>query len=126
MNRKLLSKTDLIVLACLLAAAALLAFTPRLFPHSGALRAVVTADGETVLDVALDSLTEPETHVFSDVEIEIAPTGARVVSSVCPDQICVRSGMLTKHGDAAACVPQKVVVKIVADRAPDGVDAVAY
>ena len=51
------------------------------------------------------------------------PGGLRVViavengeawfeSSCCPDQLCVRSGRLSKTGEAAACLPAGVVLRI--------------
>ncbi len=123
MKRRIFSKTDLIlILPLLLAALAALFFLAR--PRDGARRVVVICGGETVLEVPLDALTETETHTFGGVEIELSPDGARIVSSPCPDQICVRTGLLTKIGDTAACVPQRVAVKIVADQ--NDIDAVAY
>ncbi len=55
---------------------------------------------------------------------------AYIQSSDCPDQICVHAGELTKPGDGAICLPNKVVVQIVAGTSDSGetdgkVDAVA-
>ena len=123
MKRKIFSKTDLLLILPLLAAALLVIFLPGL-KKTGARRAVVIYNGETVLDTALGTLKEPETHIFGEVEIMLSPIGARIISSPCPDQICVHTGLLTKDGDTAACVPERVVVKIVSEA--NEVDAVAY
>lgn len=36
----------------------------------------------------------------------------RVSEASCPDQICVRAGVLSKPGDTAACLPAGVVIRI--------------
>ena len=33
-------------------------------------------------------------------------------SSDCPDQICVRSGKLSRAGESAGCLPAVVVIKV--------------
>jgi len=38
--------------------------------------------------------------------------GAWVESSPCPDKICVHQGKITKPGETAACVPEKVLLAI--------------
>ena len=124
MKRKLFSKTDLFLIMPLLIAAILAIFLPGLKKDGGARRAVVVYRGETVLEADIDTMTEPETHAFGSVTVEIGPEGARFISSPCPDQICVKTGLLTKSGDTAACVPERIVVKIVSGT--DAVDAVAY
>lgn len=35
-------------------------------------------------------------------------------SSTCRDKICVKAGFLSRPGESAACLPNKVVIKIVA------------
>ncbi len=42
-------------------------------------------------------------------------------SSGCPDQICVRSGRLSKTGETAACLPAGVVLRIEGKAAEDAV-----
>ena len=57
--------------------------------------------------------------------VEVGPAGARVVSSPCPLQICVRTGTIRRAGQVAACVPNRVAVRVVGKGAGDaGVDAV--
>ena len=123
MKRRIFTKTDLFLILPLLLAALLAVFLLAR-GKGGARRAVVTYNGETALQIDLEALTGVETHTFGNVEVEFSPEGARIVSSPCPDQICVHTGLLTKAGDVAACVPERVAVKLVAERS--GVDAVAY
>lgn len=45
-------------------------------------------------------------HVFNDGSI-------RFEKSNCPDQICVNTGKIRKVGQSAACLPNKIIIKIV-------------
>jgi len=57
--------------------------------------------------------------------VDVGPDGARVVSSPCPLQICVRTGTVRRPGRVAACVPNRVAVRVVGRKAGgSGVDAV--
>ena len=125
MKRKIITKKDIWIFAALLSLAVAAVFVPQLFADGGR-RAVVIYNGEPVLALELDKLDAVQTYTFASVEVEIGPDGARVVKSDCKDQICVRSGLLTKNGDTAACVPEKVVLKIVSEKTAQDVDAVVY
>lgn len=66
----------------------------------------VTIEGETVTNI-----------------IEITPEGVCFAESDCPDQVCVRSGLLTRAGQSAVCLPNRVIVRLTGAEAPT-VDAV--
>ncbi len=56
--------------------------------------------------------------------IRIHGGAVQFAESDCPDQICVRTGALTKAGQTAACVPAGVLVRISGSAESDGVDVV--
>lgn len=56
--------------------------------------------------------------------VRLTPDGARIVSSPCPCRVCVATGALTRSGAVAACVPNRILVRIEGG-APGGVDAVS-
>ncbi len=86
--------------------------------------AVVERNGEEALRQELSQLEEEK-----EVELEgengirlrllFSPTGAAVLSSQCPDKVCVHAGKLTQAGEAAVCLPAKVVLRL---EGPAGVD----
>lgn len=45
-------------------------------------------------------------HVYSDGSIAFE-------ESNCPDKVCIHSGKLNTVGESAACLPNKIVIKIV-------------
>jgi hypothetical protein len=48
------------------------------------------------------------------------------LSSDCPDQICVKSGYLSRAGQTAACLPNRFTIRVVSKKkSSDAIDAVA-
>lgn len=78
----------------------------RTIPLTDAVEETITIEGETITNV-----------------IEITPGGVRFAESDCPDQVCVRSGLLTRAGQSAVCLPNRVIVRLTGAQAP-AVDAV--
>jgi len=49
----------------------------------------------------------------SEATIEVLETGkARVTDSPCPDKTCVRTGWISRPGQAIVCLPNRIVVRI--------------
>jgi hypothetical protein len=57
------------------------------------------------------------------MEFNVKDGAIAVISSNCPDKICMHYGYISKNGQTAVCLPNNVIVKIVADSKSD-VDAV--
>lgn len=51
--------------------------------------------------------------------IEIRDQKVRVISSTCPDKLCIHSGWIDRPGQMLVCLPNRVVVKIVSDEKQD-------
>lgn len=61
------------------------------------------------------------------VVIRIADGRVRFLTSSCRNQICVHSGWQTHRGDAAACLPNRISLRLGgAVHTADDIDAVAY
>ena len=79
--------------------------------------------------VATLPLSAPDTFVWqegeADVRIEVSGGAARVAASSCPDGLCVRRGALSRAGESAVCLPNRVSVVIQGAQQP-ALDAVVY
>lgn len=88
--------------------------------------AVVLRDGEEIARVSLDELEE-QTEIHID-ELGIIITAEkdriRFTESSCLDQTCVHTGWLTRAGDTAVCLPNRVIVKLVGNE-PTDIDIIA-
>lgn len=118
----LFRKRDLLIflLAAVLAGAGFLQWLPK----SGAPVAVIEQNGQEVRRVELSSIPQPETLVLDgeiSVTVLLEPGQVSIVHSDCPDQICVNTGVLTRPGQSAVCLPARVAVRIVGET-QSGVD----
>ena len=118
----LFRKRDLLVflLPVILAGARFLQWLPK----SAAPVAVSEQNGKEIRRVALSSIPHPETLVLEgeiSVTVLLEPGKVSIVHSDCPDQICVNTGVLTRPGQSAVCLPARVAVRIVGET-QSGVD----
>ncbi|MBO0552711.1 NusG domain II-containing protein [Clostridium botulinum] len=56
--------------------------------------------------------------------IEIDKGSIRFIDADCPDKICIKSGVLKKPGETAACLPHKLIITI--EKNDKEVDEVSY
>lgn len=119
---KFFKKFDLIVIsALLLIGGAGLAFY-YLRPSGTNLTAEVYYDSEIIATFNLDEAPEESFSLAGHKNITFHTDGEGGIcfeSSDCPDQICVHSGILNRHGDSAACLPNKLIVRIVSPKSGD-------
>ncbi len=60
------------------------------------------------------------------VLIEIAEGRVRVAESSCPEQLCVRTGWVTRPGRPIVCLPNKVLVEVRRAATKSDVDAESH
>lgn len=77
--------------------------------------------------IARLDLAENGTHTvkgrLGELDITIKDGRARVAQATCRDKRCVRMGWLSHSGEAALCVPNRVMLKVVSaqEGTPDAV-----
>lgn len=112
MKRKWLSKPDFIIILIVAIVAVGALLWQNTASADGAV-AEVTIDGETVLELPLSDVTEPqEITLKNGIILKAEQHTVRFLQSDCPDGLCVKAGVLEKPGDVAACMPNKTVVSI--------------
>jgi len=85
---------------------------------------VVTVNQKEIIRLPLNQ--DQITHVKGPLgltEIEVKKGRARIVSSPCKNKVCIKSGYIRYADRLAACIPNRVVVRIVG-KSHRGVDAV--
>ncbi|MCI7472330.1 MAG: NusG domain II-containing protein [Clostridiales bacterium] len=95
--------------------------------EGSAIIAVVTLDGETVVQYRLDQLSQP---VTLDVEDGAYPLTIRaeqgricIEHSDCPSQDCVRTGWISRPGQQIICLPDRLIISLSGTE-PEPFDAV--
>ena len=121
-NRTLLTFADRLVLYVLVGAALVLLIAGGGQGEGAAVR--ITGDGGFERLAPLDSDIRVEVAgPLGATVVEIAGGEARVLSSPCPHELCVKMGAVRTPGRAVVCVPNRVVVTVVGD-GPTPTDAV--
>ena len=82
------------------------------------LEAVVSVGGKVSARIPLSDVDEGYTYEVEGynheiVNLYITDESVEFSDSPCPDKLCVNTGKLTKAGDSAVCLPQRVSVKLV-------------
>ena len=122
---RLFRKRDLLVFlaAVLIAALGFLSWIPR---GDAAPVAVIEQNGQELRRIDLSRVTETEEiHLGGDipVTIQVGPGEISIAESACPDQICVNTGVLTRPGQSAVCLPSRVAVRMIGEDTNGGLDA---
>jgi hypothetical protein len=100
-------------------------FVLRAVPRGGAATAVVrTAKGEVARVLLIPDVPPQVLEPCPGLRLEFRSGRVRFAASPCRDQLCVREGWLSKAGESALCLPERVLVTVVS-RKGSGVDAVA-
>lgn len=119
-----IKKGDLVIVAVVLILAVLV-FVPFALAPSQSLTCEITQDDEVIRRVRLGAGYQETITIEGDSVTNVIQIDSDCVyfaSSDCPDQVCVRTGKLTRAGQIAVCLPNRVVVRLVG--AQEEVDAV--
>ncbi|MBQ4102669.1 MAG: NusG domain II-containing protein [Oscillospiraceae bacterium] len=119
-ERRFFSLPLLTTLSVLLFCSLLITFLLPYVTEQGTV-AEIWVDDRLVRQVDLVSAEEEVFSPCEGVEIAIREQTIGFVSSDCPDQTCVHSGMLSKKGEVAICLPKGVRILLVAGK--DEIDA---
>ena len=125
MERKLITKFDIFLISFIV----LLTvgyFVFRSFSDNKAF-AEIYFDGEIVDTVNLAEKEEKKIITGENSSVVIVAKDGKIYfeQSPCPDKVCIKSGKLSKNGDFASCLPEKVVIKISGAQGNEP-DAIVY
>lgn len=115
---------DGVIIGVVLAAAVAVALPFYLRP-ADRLTCEIVQDGAVLQTIPLPAETTIELNGAVENTIQIDQTAVYFSHSTCPDQVCIRTGRLTRAGQAAVCLPNRVIVRLVGTEAP-AVDALLH
>lgn len=77
--------------------------------------AEIYQDGRLLYSIPLNDLSQNRTFVVESAEggineIEIRPGSIGIISSDCPDKLCVRQGFITDAKLPVTCLPNRLVI----------------
>ncbi len=122
----MLKKGDLLLVAVLLLLVAAGYFFASGRTNSSGGRIAVIKQGEEVIGtIDLEKVKEAQRITVSGdyTNVILVEKGRiRFETADCPDKVCVKTGWLTREGNIAVCLPNRVIVKIQGEN--DEIDAV--
>ncbi|WP_425804467.1 NusG domain II-containing protein [Desulfitobacterium sp. Sab5] len=83
--------------------------------NSNKLVAVISQDNKVVERIDLNKVEQPRIIKLSGNyhnSIRVEKGRIRYEDSDCPNLVCVNTGWLTKYGDLAVCLPNKMIIDI--------------
>ncbi len=83
--------------------------------ESESLNAQIIKDGELLYEVRLNDITEQKEYILDEGDVVIVAEQGKIrfLESDCPNQICVYTGWIYRANQIAACLPNRILVKIV-------------
>lgn len=125
-ERSWFRKQDILLIVCLLfvALVVLCAYT---FLNRGTDNAVceIVYDGLPVKRVELSQDATFNLEQNPHVRFEIKDHAIAFIESDCPDKVCIHSGFLSRQGQMAACLPNRVSIRIVSAEDDNDADLIA-
>ena len=113
-------KNDIIFIAALILMVTLLALALFLFKEEG-VAVIVRVDGEVFGEYPLSVDREVEILTEQGRNLLVIKDGrADITDASCPDGICSEHRAVSRDGESIICLPNKVVVEIVASYSSDG------
>lgn len=109
-------KTDLIVIGAILTVCLAVWGVYQIFYAGKGAKAEIYYGSKLVATVDLNKGEDREFSIPEEphVILHLYRDGSiGFIASDCPDKVCVRTGLLRKVGQSAACLPNRVILKIV-------------
>jgi hypothetical protein len=86
------------------------------FGRQAGARLIVEAENRTVFSAPLDTARQLAVEgPLGMTRMEIKDGAVRVLSSPCPQKICIGMGEARRAGELLACVPNRIVARIEGD-----------
>ncbi len=124
---KSMKKADMVLIVVLLLSAPLFLLLNRYFWAEKGVYAEIYHDSALVDRIDLSTATERSFSIPGAPEVvfhQYADGSIAFIKADCPDKICIRSGRLKYAGQFAACLPNKILLKIVSEEDREGPDLI--
>ncbi|MCL2772085.1 MAG: NusG domain II-containing protein [Oscillospiraceae bacterium] len=121
--RKLFGRRDLLLFAVLIIIAIIIAIIYYMIAghaYDGVV-CEISVDGKVVQTV---DLSEPDCEFTlpqnKNIRFSVKNHAIAFIASDCPDKICIRTGYINQVGQTAACLPNRVIIRIAAANGESG------
>lgn len=114
-------KSDIIIILLIISVAIGFLLWQRAMPPAAT--ATISIDSTVRRTIDLSTAKDEVFNIdgYDNITFEIKDGAIRILESDCHDRICIRAGFISKEGQSAVCLPNRVVVELSSD---DNIDVV--
>ncbi len=105
-------KSDIIIILLIISAAIGFLLWQRAMPPAAT--ATISIDSAVKRTIDLSTAKDEIFKIdgYDNITFEIKNGAIRILESDCHDRICIRAGFISKKGQSAVCLPNRVVVEL--------------
>ncbi|MEW9096188.1 MAG: NusG domain II-containing protein [Clostridiaceae bacterium] len=102
------------------------------FTKSKDTMAVIKQDGKVIKEIDFKTLDKEEEFIIYSADkkhynkIVATKDGVYISEADCPDQVCVKTGIISEVGDTVVCLPFRLMIAIEGEKANKEIDATTY
>lgn len=126
MNDKIRLKRDIILVLVMLAVAMMALLIINYGVKKKGTYAVVKVDGQELYKLELDKDTTVDVAGYQGGlnRIEVKAGKVSMTEADCPDELCVKTGKISRTGETIVCLPHRVVIEIKSTQGGNTIDSV--
>lgn len=126
MNNKIRLKRDIILVLVMLAVAMMALLIINYGVKKEGTYAVVKVDGQELYKLELDKDTTIDVAGYQGGvnRIEVKAGKVSMTEADCPDELCVKTGKISRTGETIVCLPHRVVIEIKSTQGGNTIDSV--
>ena len=126
MNDKIRLKRDIILVLVMLAVAMMALLIINYGVKKKGTYAVVKVDGQELYKLELDKDTTVDVAGYQGGlnRIEVKAGKISMTEADCPDELCVKTGKISRTGETIVCLPHRVVIEIKSTQGGNTIDSV--
>ncbi len=126
MNDKIRLKRDIILVLVMLAVAMMALLIINYGVKKEGTYAVVKVDGQELYKLELDKDTTIDVAGYQGGlnRIEVKAGKVSMTEADCPDELCVKTGKISRTGETIVCLPHRVVIEIKSTQGGNTIDSV--
>lgn len=126
MNDKIRLKRDIILVLVMLAVAMMALLIINYCVKKEGTYAVVKVDGQELYKLELDKDTTIDVAGYQGGlnRIEVKAGKVSMTEADCPDELCVKTGKISRTGETIVCLPHRVVIEIKSTQGGNTIDSV--
>ena len=126
MNDKIRLKRDIILVLVMLAVAMMALLIINYGVKKEGTYAVVKVDGQELYKLELDKDTTIDVAGYQGGlnRIEVKAGKVSMTEADCPDELCVKTGKISRTGETIVCLPHRVVIEIKSTQGGNTIDSI--